>query len=206
MRHPGPLKINKSESLPGSLPMLELYPFTNQRSSKIYTYKMFEMKSHLPKLSIFSCRQCTIRPRHQRSMSWVGHNRMWRPCCLPDTNEMNLFCRWTSKNHSCKVWFKLTQSFQRFQSFWNWPIRNKNCLWLSCFCPMKGKWGIVIDDLFNISLVNISSVVSDENIDMWKVYRWRTPSDSNEHIMLGVSWAKTNLFLTRYDWIRIEQK
>jgi hypothetical protein len=51
---------------------------------------------------------------------------------LTDWDEMSILYRGPSIDASCQVSVHLAIWFQRRIFFFNWPIRNKNCLWKPC--------------------------------------------------------------------------
>jgi hypothetical protein len=59
-------------------------------------------------------------------------NRLWRPCLLMDRNEMWNHYRGPPIDDTYQVTVHLAKRFQRRRFFRNQPIRNKNCLCLSC--------------------------------------------------------------------------
>jgi hypothetical protein len=59
-------------------------------------------------------------------------NCLWWSCLLTNPDNMSTLYREPSIDASYQVSVHLAKRFQRRRIFFNWPIRNKNCLWWSC--------------------------------------------------------------------------
>ena len=54
------------------------------------------------------------------------------------------FCREPTKHYSYKVTIHFASWFRRETFLKIQPIRNKNCPWRQCFCPIEMEWGNLI--------------------------------------------------------------
>ena len=72
------------------------------------------------------------RRRFLRNQQIRNKNCLWRPCLLMDRDKISTVDRGPSTDASYQVSVHLAKQLQRRRFFRNQPIRNKNCLWLTC--------------------------------------------------------------------------
>ena len=82
-------------------------------------------------------------------------NGPWRPCFLPDSDEMNKLCKGPPIDVSCKVWFHLAKQFQRKRFLKTQPIRIKNCPWRPCLFSDRDE----INKFYKGPLIDVSCKV-----------------------------------------------
>ena len=97
------------------------------------------------------------RRRFFRNQPFRNKNCLWRPCLLPDRDEINNLYRRSSIEASYQVSVHLVKRIQRRRLFRNQPIRNKNCLWQPCLLTDRYEMstpyrGPSIDASFQVSL------------------------------------------------------
>jgi hypothetical protein len=73
------------------------------------------------------------RRRFFRNQTYRKQICLWWPCLITDRIEMAKLYRGPIKDASYQVSVQLVKRFQsRIYFIYNWPIRNKNCLWRPC--------------------------------------------------------------------------
>ena len=97
------------------------------------------------------------RRRFFRNQPIRNKNCLWRPCLLPNRDEMSNLYRGPSIDVFYQISVHLGKRFQRRRFFRNQPIRNKNCLWWPCFLTDRDEMsnlyrGPSIDAFYQVSV------------------------------------------------------
>ena len=108
------------------------------------------------------------RRRFFRNRSIRNKNSLWWLCLLTDRDKMCSLYRGPSIDASYHVSVYLAKRFQRRRFFFNWPIRNKNCLWWPCLLADRDKHVQSLKRTFHrgllLSFSSFGQAVSEEKI------------------------------------------
>jgi Zn-finger protein len=99
-----------------------------------------------------------IKRRFFRNRPNKNKNCLWWPCLLMDQDEMSNLYNGPSF-HRCFLpsSASFVQAGSEKKGFWNWPIRNKNCLWWPCLLTNQNEMnnhnrGSSIDASYQVSV------------------------------------------------------